>query len=169
MRKWFRLCELSLVLKRVFGLLSTRSEHAQLKGVLPSGLEERVDDDETLARILTTSRHFNAKMVVKPAAFMPNPKDRKKSVIRHAGNPSDELWQIGREMLGENVPMHGAALVKAFYVRAAHLEVSSDEPPPRHANIENWPWPEGDPEEAKARQMECAQQIAQHAKLLVRH
>jgi hypothetical protein len=39
---------------------------------LPSGLEEIITDDEDLARYLTSSSQFNAVMV-KPAAFLPNP------------------------------------------------------------------------------------------------
>jgi hypothetical protein len=52
-------------------------------------------------------------------------------------------------------------------VRKIELEVTPEEPPERHANIERWPWAGDDPAFQKARQLEKAQAIAQKSKLLV--
>jgi hypothetical protein len=129
---------------------------------LPSGLEEIIADDEDLARYLTSSSQFNAVMV-KPAAFLPNPKDRETSVFRHGSEPRDRLWGIGVEHAAGGRTLHGAAICKAQHVREIQLEVTADEPPPRHAVIRGWPFSEVDPELQKARQKEFATLIASKA------
>lgn len=134
--------------------------------MLPSGLSDCITDDEDLARFLTQSSHFNASMA-KPAAFLPNPRDRETSVSRHGSEPRDRLWTIGLEASGER-NLHGAAIFEALVVREAELDVSADEPPPRHAVIKGWPWNESDPELQKARQKELALQIASRAVLVLR-
>ena len=48
---------------------------------LPSGLPEAIAPDEDIARFLTQSSQFNSVMA-KPAAFLPNPKDKESSVSR---------------------------------------------------------------------------------------
>jgi hypothetical protein len=128
---------------------------------LPSGLPDRVGDDEDLARFLTQSNHFNAVMA-KPAAFLPAPRSRETSVSRHGRTPLEGLWEIGLAAAGSR-KLYGAALAKAHTVRAAQLEVFADEPPPRHAAIRNWPWIEGDPQLQKSKQMELAILIASAA------
>ena len=133
--------------------------------MLPSGLAEIVADEEDLARFLTSSSLFNAVMV-KAAAFLPNPKNGETSVFRHGSLPREPLWQIAREHVGANRTVHGAAIVKVKHVRAAVLEVVAQEPPPRHANIVNWPSSQADPDMAKAERIERAAQIAQHAELV---
>jgi len=132
---------------------------------LPSGLPDRVGDDEDLARFLTQSSHFNAFMA-KPSAFMPSPTDRKTSVSRHGSDPSDAFWALGRQAAGGR-NLHGAAVFKAHVVRSAQLQVLADEPPPRHAVITGWPWLEKDPELQKAKQKELASQIASRAALVL--
>jgi len=133
---------------------------------LPSGLSDIVADEEDLARFLTQSSQFNAFMA-KPAAFLPNPKDRETSVSRHGSEPREGLWAIGfAAAAGRN--LHGAAIVKAIVIRATQLEVLADEPPPRHAVIRGWPWDEIDPELQKAKQKEIAAIIASQAVLLRR-
>jgi hypothetical protein len=129
--------------------------------LLSSGLREEIDSDEDLASFLTQSNQFNTKMA-KPAAFLPNPKDRETSVSRHGGKPLDSLWQIGLGAAGAR-ELYGAAIFKAQAVRSAQLEVVADEPPPRHAAIRGWPWIESDPELQKAKQKELAALIASAA------
>lgn len=132
--------------------------------MLPSGLPERAADEEPLARFLTSSSFFNAAMV-KPAAYMPNPKDGKTSVSRHGSEPLDALINIAKAHgLGAR-RLHGVAICSARHVRDAQLEVLADEPPPRHANIAAWPVA-ADPELTKAQQKERALLIVQHARLL---
>ncbi len=131
---------------------------------LPSGLPDPVGDDEDLARFLTQRSQFNASMA-KPAAFLPNPKDRETSVSRHGSEPLESLWAIGVQAAGGR-GLHGAAIFKAVAVRTAQLDVLADEPPPRHAAILGWPWDEADPELQKAKQKEMASVIASQAVLL---
>jgi hypothetical protein len=133
--------------------------------MLASGLPDIVADNEDLARFLTSSRLFNAQMP-KPAAFLPSASDRETSVFRHGSEPRDELWAIGDEHVGRTI--HGAAIVKAYDVKAALLDVLASEPPPRHAVLVGWPWLDDDPELQKAQQKERAAQIASKAELFRR-
>ena len=75
--------------------------------ILPSGLPEKVADDEPLARFLTSSGQFN-QSGVKPSAFLPNPKDGKTSVFRHEAEPQAALMAIANEHIGSNRRVHGA-------------------------------------------------------------
>jgi hypothetical protein len=122
--------------------------------MLPSGLPDHVDDEEELARFLHQSSLFTT-TIVKPAALLPNPKDRETSVSRHGREPREALWEIGLAVAGTR-KLYGAAVFKASDVRNAQLEVSADEPPPRHAVIKHWPWIDSDPELQKAKQRELA-------------
>jgi len=134
--------------------------------MLQSGLAETVADDEDLARFLTQSSQFNS-LMAKPAAFLPNPKDRETSVSRQGSKPSDTLWAMGAVAAGER-KLYGVAIFKASVVRMAQLEIEPDEPPPRHAEIRGWPWLENDPELQKARQKEIASIIASESTLILR-
>jgi hypothetical protein len=131
---------------------------------LPSGLPELIGDTENLARFLTQSNHFNAVMV-KPVAFLPNPKNGQTSVFRQGQEPRETIWQIGREQVAGERNVHGIAIFKAKHVRDAQLDVTAKEPPPRHANIIGWPSIANDPELEKAKRKDLANQIAQHAEL----
>ncbi len=59
------------------------------------------------------------------------------------------------------------AFVLAKAVRHVGLEVIAEEPPPRHANIEHWPWNEGDLNDQKSRQKEIAVTLVGEADLVV--
>lgn len=135
--------------------------------MLPSGLPERVEDDEALARFLTSSSQFNTVMV-KHTAFLPNPKNGETSVFRHAAEPRDALWEIGAIYVTGNRTLHGAAVFKARHVREARLEVKAHEPPARHANIVAWPSAGADLQMIKAEQKERALVIAKFAELVWR-
>ena len=132
---------------------------------LTSGLPDLVADEEDLARFMTQSNQFNTQMA-KPAAFLPSPQDRETSVSRHGNEPSASLWAIGLVAAGCR-NLYGAAIFKARTVRAAQLEVTADEPPPRHAVIRGWPV-ETDPELQKAMQKERAAIIASEAVVIRR-
>lgn len=134
---------------------------------LPSGLPERVDDDEALARFLTSSSQFNT-LMVKPTAFLPNPKNGETSVFRHAAEPRDALWEIGAAHVVGDRTLHGAAVFKARHVREAGLEAKAHEPPPRHANIVDWPAAGLDQQMTKAAQKERALMVAKFAELVCR-
>jgi len=133
--------------------------------MLASELPEIVEDDEDLARFLTSSNQFNAKMA-KPGAFLPSGDDRETSVFRHGSEPRAVLWTIGDTHLAGR-KFHGAAIVKARDVRAALLDVFADEPPPRHAAIRGWPW-QDDAESQKAERKARAAEIANKAILFRR-
>lgn len=128
---------------------------------LPSGLPDAIADDEDLARFLTQRNQFSS-IIVKPAAFLPSPRDRETSVSRHGLKPSAGLWKLGASAAGERT-LYGAAMFKARDVRSAKLKVSADEPPERHAVIRQWPWIENDLDEQKAQQKERALLLASAA------
>jgi len=137
---------------------------------LLSGLSEEINDDETIARFLISSNHFNASKV-KPNAFLPNPKDGQTSVFRQPPEPVGELRQLGIENgLGN---LHGAAMLRAGDIRQAGiasndcLDVSSKEPPLRHGNIVGWPWKMEDRQYGKAQQKELALVLAKAAEKLI--
>lgn len=125
---------------------------------LPSGLPEEIDDDEDLARFLTSSNQFTSS-IVKPAAFLPSPKHRETSISRRGAQSLKSLWKIGLEAAGERT-LYGAAILKARAVRIANLEVFADEPPPRHAAIRKWPWLDNDLDLQRAQQKQLANQLA---------
>lgn len=128
--------------------------------VLPSGLPEKVGDDEDLARFLTQSGHYS-RVGVRPNAFIPSPKDRATSVSRHGRYPIDTLKTLGEAVVaGSGRRLHGAAIFKAGAVRRAHLAADASGPPDRHALIHGWPWIADDPRACKAQQMNQAQQLA---------
>ena len=135
--------------------------------MLPSGLADIVDDEEDLARFLTSSSQFNT-TGIKPSAFLPSPKNGKTSVFRHGGDPRESLWLIAEKYLAGIQTIRGAAIVKAKHVRSASLDIEPKEPPPRHANIVGWPSSSTDPELGRAEQKERALLIARQAGYLPR-
>lgn len=112
---------------------------------LPSGLPERVADEEDVARFLTSSGHYNA-TAVRPAAFMPNPSNGETSVFRHGGEPLAALRAMGEAEVGVSRRVHGAAIVRAGVTRSVGLAIRAGEPPPRHADIVGWPGAAQDPD-----------------------
>lgn len=133
---------------------------------LPSGLPETVHDEEDLARFITSSRQFRkSDKSVKEAALRPN-KNGETSVFRHGKQPLTSLWDLADQNISGRT-VHGAAIFKARSVRKAELEVIVQEPPPRHANIVNWPM-DSDRNLERARQKERALLIAKEAELILR-
>lgn len=106
--------------------------------------------------------------MVKHTAFLPNPKNGETSVFRHPAEPRDALWEIGAVYVVGGRTLHGAAVFKAKHVREAYLEVKAHEPPPRHANIVNWPVTGPDQQMIKAEQKERALVVAKYAELVWR-
>lgn len=132
---------------------------------LPSGLPEEVADEESLARFLLFSGHFN-RSHVKQSAFLPNPKDGRTSVFRHGAEPKNALEAIGQLEISSERNLYGAGIIKASDVRAVELEVKAAEPPPRHADIFDWPWMKDDREFGKAQRKEMAILLAQRSVLV---
>ena len=133
---------------------------------LPSGLPEFVQNDEALSRSLVQSNQLGS-IMAKPAAFLPNPKDRETSVFRRGAESLPELWAMGAHAAGART-LYGAAILNAFEVRAIGLDVIAGEPPPRHAAIRGWPWFANDPELQKAQQKELTLLLASKADLVRR-
>jgi len=104
--------------------------------------------------------------MAKPSAFLPSRKDRETSISRHGADPVEALWAIGRIAAGTR-PLYGAAIFKALAIKTARLDVTADEPPPRHAVIHGWPWIENDPELQKAKQLEAASVLASQSALVL--
>ncbi|WP_294232198.1 hypothetical protein [Prosthecobacter sp.] len=133
--------------------------------MLPSGLPDHVSDPECVSRFLTSSSQFNSTMV-KPAAFLPHPVHRNSSVFRIGEDP-EQLRKVWQETTSGERQLKAVAIVNVSEVRRAQLDVVAEEPPPKHANIEGWPWVESDPELQKARQKDLATQVASCAQLVV--
>jgi len=78
---------------------------------------------------------------VKYAAFLPNPKNGETSVFRISGISDKEVWDIGNREVAKdpNRPILGRADISASNALARGLEVLTNEPPERHANIVGWP------------------------------
>lgn len=133
--------------------------------MLPSGLPDIVAGEENLARFLRSSSYFNTTMV-KPAAFLPNSKNRQTSVFRHGATPVVALVRIAQDRIPSGVTIHGAAICSAERVRSSILDVIAEEPPPLHANIVGWPVHANDPELQKAEQKERATLLASSSTLV---
>jgi len=134
--------------------------------MLPSGLPEEVADGESLTRFLTQSGHFNL-VGAKPSAFLPSPKSRNTSVFRIGNNPIAVRGAWGQQASESDRTLRGYAVFDAGVARSLSLDVVADDPPPAHANLENWPWHEDDPDFQKAKQKEIAMGIASKAELVV--
>jgi len=90
-----------------------------------------------------------SEIIVQPKAFEPHRISNDLSVFRisdlKSGFDERSIWFIGKSVERERQrggnPSHlsGRADLSVFQIRELHLEVVPDEPPPRHANIENFP------------------------------
>jgi hypothetical protein len=137
--------------------------------MLDSGLSEWVADEESLARFLTQKDQYKRMpdvILAKAPAFLPYPKYKNTSVFRKDRNVPElqQIWDAGN-LSGRS--LKGIAFLQARDVRRARLEVMPEEPPPAHANIEQWPWFENDPYMQKSEQLELASQLASVADVLL--
>jgi len=121
------------------------------------------NDRFTAARFLTQTGHFSrTNNKVKRPAFMPAAKDNKASIFDIENQTSAEVEECGRShVLGPAVPkLYGFGKFHTDSVLSAGLMIEKAEPPPRHANIVNWP-----PPDEKEKQILIALQIADTADL----
>lgn len=133
--------------------------------MLASGLPEQIESDELLTRFLASSSLFSANGI-KPSAFLPSPKSRDTSVFRKVES-IEEMRRIWNDHLaGAGRNLHAAAQFPAELPISIGLKVEPQEPPPKHANIANWPWLDSDLELQKARQKHFAAILAQGANLV---
>lgn len=126
-----------------------------------SSLPNNVNDQELLARYLTSKKWFSSlHNRVKPHAFMP-PSHLELSVFRIANLPVPTIWKIGRRAIRkmkEPKTLYGSGDILAVNVLDLLLLIQPDNKPPRHANIVGWPV---DKEEQKS----IAQELAARASL----
>jgi len=126
-------------------------------------LASTVSPSESLARYLTSSKHYGTKMqVVKPAAFLPQPPNYCLSVFRVDGLTTEHVCQIGQQKVISKRPgrtLHGFANIVAQAFLDANLIIDPDNNPPRHASVVGWP-------KEKPQQMSIAQELAASAELV---
>lgn len=135
--------------------------------MLDSGLPIIVGDDETLLCFICQRDHYAPQSnSVKYSAFVPSKKFRNKSVFREVAS-AEAIRETWNRLPPQNRQLKAGAAIVARDVRDAALEVLSDEPPLRHANIEGWFWDESDDESTKAKQKVSALAIADRAQLIL--
>jgi hypothetical protein len=104
------------------------------------GTDAGIQPTDPLARFIFSDRHFDPnKDRVKHNAFMPG-RDGKTSVFRTKDLNEAATWAIG-EVIAQisQRTLHARGDIVAVDVSKANLALVPSEPPPRHADIENWP------------------------------
>jgi len=104
--------------------------------------------------------------VIKPGAYLPNNKNGRLSVARHAADPVEESQRIAKQDFGLEKAF-GIALLDAGEFRKEDLDFEADDTPPRHADVIGWPWANDDPQFGKAAQKEKAAALAQKAQRII--
>lgn len=98
-----------------------------------------IHNDEALANYIFDSNKIRSD-AVHHRALMPA-RDGTRSVFRVSGLPLAEVAALGNEHVAaeRGRPLIGWATILAANVRSIGLHLRIEEPPPRHAVIENWP------------------------------
>ncbi len=99
-----------------------------------------IPSSENLSRFILDEDHIRKKDgSVKWHAFKP-PRNLRLSVYCTSGISSEEIRDIGLSRVAEpqEKPLIGRADLRASVVRANGLDVVSQEPPERHADVINW-------------------------------
>jgi hypothetical protein len=145
-------------LKSFFLTLRERFSKAQ-----SHNLKATVDDNEKLARYIFSTRHFSRQPTrVKMEAYMPSRGEV--SVFRINGLDQASIWEIGSDVAKKRErTLYARGDTNAEDVRKIGLNIRPDEPPPRHANIVDWP-----PDNEKPRQKVIALQLAAAATLVLK-
>jgi hypothetical protein len=135
--------------------------------VLPASLL-RLDPDpapgEGVSRYLLQSGHYAASTgQVKPRAFHPAARDYKTSVFRVQGLIEHQIWSLGDKYVAQpqGKQLRAYAELSVALIIGVGLRIEPKEPPPRHANIINWP-------REKDKMMSRAQELAAEAILRLR-
>jgi len=94
---------------------------------------------ELLSRFVFHHSHVKSSdSTVRHAAFLP--KEGQTSVFRISGITDSDIWDIGDEVaFRRQLPLVGRADISVAAVLKTGLQAARHEPPPRHANIVNWP------------------------------
>jgi hypothetical protein len=98
-----------------------------------------VEPAEPISRFIFSSSHISRENNrVKHNAFMPYMGET--SVFRTAQLPETTIWAIGQDISRERAQqLHARGDLLVSDVLLLSLRVSAAEPPPRHANITDWP------------------------------
>jgi hypothetical protein len=120
--------------------------------------QDIVGSDEEVSRFLTSRSHWRADLSIRPQPLLPywnaDLQVWETSTYRVGGLTSSEIRDVGYAHVRKpDRNVHGHTLVLAHHVRANSLDVTSAEPPPRHAVIVSWP-------HEKPAQMNRAQELA---------
>lgn len=141
------------LLKGWFGAFSKVSQK-KTGGAAP----HPISDGEVLARFVFDKQHIrkSPSLAIKPAAFLPNPKDMRTSVFRKdymdESYYSAVMQKVSQARGGREIK--ATALVEATDVIAAGVKVTPEETEYKwHADIESWP-------EEKHERMRIAQELA---------
>jgi len=128
-----------------------------------------LDENDIVTRFVFGGRNIKkienyngiSEIVVQPKAFEPERKKNDLSVSKISdlklGSDERSIWFIGkfveneRKRGGNPSNLYGRADLSVSQIRDLHLDVVPDEPPPRHANIEKFPFL------SKATDSECFQ------------
>ena len=97
---------------------------------------------EVTSRFLRQSGHYTASTHrVAPHAFHPAPSDHKTSLFRVQGLAERQIWELGDAyvILLPGNALRARAELSVAQITSVGLRVESAEPPPRHANIVDWP------------------------------
>ena len=117
-----------------------------------------------MSRFIFERKHFATENHrVKPHALEPGRADNKTSVYQTGGLLENDIWQLSINYVEPNRGKSTLARadIDIDAITRLSLLVIADEPPPRHANIEDWP-----PDRSAV--MSLAQQLAADATLVVR-
>ena len=125
-----------------------------------------VSAEERISRFVFSERHMNrTKGQIKPAAFLPSPKNKSASVLRTSDCPERRIWRIGELFVArfrtDRPKLLARGDLRAEVVLKQGLGIVADPSPhPRHADVTNWP-------EDRAQQKIKAMVLAQSASLLL--
>ena len=110
------------------------------------------DNNETVTCFVFGKRKLSKsgdQVIVRAKVFEPHRTRNELSVFRitdlRSGFDERSIWFIGkfvekeRRLGGDQSNLYGRADLSVFQIRDLHLDVVPSEPPPRHANIENFP------------------------------
>jgi len=121
-----------------------------------------ISSSEQLSRFVLYHSHVKfSDSTVRHAAFLP--KDGQTSVFRISGISDSDVWALGyREVASKrNLPLVGRADISVAAVLKIDLQVMQNVPPPRHADIINWP---AERSAQKLKAMELAADAEYHPK-----
>ena len=120
--------------------------------------------EEITARYISESNRFSKQNSrVKHRAFHPARDDHKTSIFRISELSEEQIWYLGDTFVASEInrELLARAELTVAEITSLGLRVQPDEPPIRHANIDDWPL-------AKEKWLSLAQELAARATLKVR-